>query len=120
PPRPAPAARAARADCSASTAATARPVRPTRTPVKAPRRRATPMGTRPRPDASAGPELRVNAGRLTSHHGYRWSALRHRWRVGDLVGADPRGGEDAGDVGGQPDRVLISDQHDHSDPRADR
>ena len=28
-------------------------------------------------------------GRLLSQHGYRWGALRHRWRAGDLLAAHP-------------------------------
>ena len=53
-------------------------------------------------------------------HGYRWSAVRHRWRPGDLVAADRRRRRHVEGAGGQPDRTVVPDQHHHPHPQSDR
>ena len=67
-----------------------------------------------------GPSCADTAAVYCRHHGYRWSALRHRWRPGDLVEADPRRRGDVGDACRPSDRAVLPDQHHHPHPRADR
>ena len=60
------------------------------------------------------------ASHLLSHHGDRWGAVRHRWCPGDLVAAHRGRRRDASGACGQPDRPVVSDQHDDTHAQADR